>query len=377
MDVIATALSIVLIGALYIAAARVHPGALHRLQVVSFSGGWLALAGALVSPLHELAEKSLSAHMLQHEILMVIAAPLLAFGRPQHVLLSLLPRRGRGVAANWIKTMAISMPVAWTLHAIAIWAWHLPVLYEAAATQPLLHAAQHASFLGTALFFWCAVLERRRDYGAAALYTFATSVHTGVLGALMFLTPLPWYRTYGIGRGAIEDQQLAGLIMWIPGGALLAFAAICLLWCWLQEIERRVVLRERLTILTNRARFLVLLILAASACAASMLSACHDAKAKAVALTGGDPDKGKEQLRSYGCWTCHTIPGVAGANAVIGPPLDGLANRAYVAGNSNSPEHLMKWIRHPQEVRNRTPMPDVGVTESDARDIAAYLYTLH
>ena len=93
-------------------------------------------------------------------------------------------------------------------------------------------------------------------------------------------------------------------------------------------------------------------------------------------LTGGDVDRGREAVRRYGCWTCHTIPGVSGANASVGPPLAGLANRAYVAGRPNSPDDLIRWVRHPQSVRSPTPMPDVGVTEQDGRDIVAFLYTL-
>jgi cytochrome c len=108
----------------------------------------------------------------------------------------------------------------------------------------------------------------------------------------------------------------------------------------------------------------------------AMLGACGDPRPVAIALTAGSPQQGKEAIRKYGCWTCHTIPGVHGANGVVGPPLDKIANRAYVAGYPNSPEHLISWIRHPQKVRNPTPMPDMGVTEEDARDIAAYLYTL-
>ena len=93
-------------------------------------------------------------------------------------------------------------------------------------------------------------------------------------------------------------------------------------------------------------------------------------------MTGGDVDHGREALRAYGCWTCHTIPGVHGASGVVGPPLTGLARRAFIAGQPNSPDHLITWIRHPHAVRPATPMPELGVTERDGRDIAAYLYTL-
>jgi putative membrane protein len=375
MATIITGLFLALVAVLYTLGARAHRASIRRFHRAAFVVGWTTAAVALMPPLHELAETYLSAHMIQHELLMVIAAPLLALGRPYQIWLALLPRAHRRAVASKFHNLRISMPLAWALHALAVWAWHLPALYQAAAAQPLLHLAQHATFIGTALLFWCAVLDRRREYGAAALYTFATSVHTGILGALMYLTPQPWYPIYGNSLAAREDQQLAGLIMWIPGGALLASTAVCLLWFWLHDIERRIVMREKLTVIHSRAgRAVVILVIWIGS--AVLLSACNDARATAVALTGGNPDNGQAAIRRHGCWTCHNIPGIAGANGVVGPPLDGIANRAYVAGRPNNPQHMMNWIRHPQAVRAPTPMPDMAISERDARDIAAYLYTL-
>jgi cytochrome c1 len=98
---------------------------------------------------------------------------------------------------------------------------------------------------------------------------------------------------------------------------------------------------------------------------------------RATALTGGDPYDGKEALLRYGCGACHTIPGVQRANGLVGPPLAGIARRVYVAGVLyNTPDNLMLWIRNPPGVDPLTAMPDTGVTEGDARDIAAFLYTL-
>lgn len=92
---------------------------------------------------------------------------------------------------------------------------------------------------------------------------------------------------------------------------------------------------------------------------------------------GGDARAGKEAIRHYGCQGCHIIPGMSGARGLVGPPLDHLANRIYVAGQlPNTPDNLMHWIRHPHDVLQHTAMPDMGVTEKDSRDIAAYLYTL-
>jgi cytochrome c len=92
---------------------------------------------------------------------------------------------------------------------------------------------------------------------------------------------------------------------------------------------------------------------------------------------GGDPERGRAGLRKYGCSSCHTIPGVRGADGLVGPPLTSIGARTYLAGAlPNTPENLVRWIRHPQEIRPPNAMPDLGVTEQDGRDIAAYLYTL-
>lgn len=98
---------------------------------------------------------------------------------------------------------------------------------------------------------------------------------------------------------------------------------------------------------------------------------------KGTVVTGGSPARGKESIRRYGCGACHSIPGVAKASGQVGPPLDGIGRRAVLAGKlPNTPENLMGWIRNPQGVAPGTAMPELGVTERDARDIAAYLYTL-
>jgi cytochrome c len=99
---------------------------------------------------------------------------------------------------------------------------------------------------------------------------------------------------------------------------------------------------------------------------------------RAANLTGGgDARSGQAEIRRYGCNTCHEISGIPGAHGLIGPPLDGIAQRYYIAGElPNTPPNLMLWIQHPRQVEAHTAMPDMGVTEQDSRDIAAYLYTL-
>ncbi|WP_225409628.1 c-type cytochrome [Stigmatella hybrida] len=107
-----------------------------------------------------------------------------------------------------------------------------------------------------------------------------------------------------------------------------------------------------------------------------LLTGCRrDAEQQAALVTGGDPALGQAALLRYGCGSCHTIPGVPGATATVGPPLQSLGTRTYLAGRlPNTPENLIQWVRHPQAVEPGNGMPELNVTEEDARHIAAYLY---
>jgi cytochrome c len=109
-----------------------------------------------------------------------------------------------------------------------------------------------------------------------------------------------------------------------------------------------------------------------------MFTACErDAVRQAVALTGGNIKRGREAIRYYGCPACHVIPGVPGADGVVGPSLDGIAGRVYLGGTvANTPANMMHWIQHPRDIAPRTTMPDIPMAEHEARDIAGYLYTL-
>jgi cytochrome c2 len=311
--------------------------------------------------------------MVQHELLMLVAAPLLVVGRPLVPILAALPRRLRRHASPWARALAPGAFGAWLFHAVAIWLWHVPGIYDLAVRVPGVHALEHASFLGTAALFWWALLRgpgARAGAGLAVIYVFTTALHTGLLGVLLLFARRPWYATHAAtapvhGLDPLADQQLAGLIMWVPAGVLLGVAGVFCMALWFRDIERRQT--------ADRATALLML---GAAVAATLLTACTGERRTAWALTGADPDRGRDAIRRYGCWTCHTIPGVAGASATVGPPLTGLANRAYVAGRPNTPDQLVRWVRHPQEVRSPTPMPDLGVTETDGRDIAAFLYTL-
>jgi cytochrome c len=108
-----------------------------------------------------------------------------------------------------------------------------------------------------------------------------------------------------------------------------------------------------------------------------LLTGCRQDDRTARQLTGGFPWRGREAIDRYGCGTCHEIPGVHGARGLVGPPLTNIADRMYLAGQlPNTPDNMKRWIREPQSVESGSAMPNLNVTETDARDIAAYLYTL-
>lgn len=115
-----------------------------------------------------------------------------------------------------------------------------------------------------------------------------------------------------------------------------------------------------------------------AAAAAVTLAACGQLTgAPAQNVPGGDPDRGRGALQAYGCGACHSIPGVPGANATVGPPLDHWASRRFIGGElPNEPDSLIKWIMNPQSVEPGTAMPNLNVDEAAARDITAYLYTI-
>ena len=109
-----------------------------------------------------------------------------------------------------------------------------------------------------------------------------------------------------------------------------------------------------------------------------MFSSCEDQDyRRAAEMTGGDPARGKVAIYQYGCASCHTIPGIKGARGLVGPPLNSMADRMYIGGViPNTPENMIRWLQNPQEADRLTAMPNLGISDSDARDIAGYIYTL-
>jgi cytochrome c oxidase assembly factor CtaG len=216
-------------------------------QAACFAGGWLTLFGALCSPLHWLGEHLFTAHMIEHELLMAVAAPLLAVSRPLGAFLRAIPKQMRNTLTNWAHARAtrsawrgvMDPTVATVLHGVALWVWHAPALFDATVENELLHRLQHLSFIVSALVFWWALFRRpRSDYGIGALHVFATMVHMSLLGALLTLSPRLLYTAQTayaplFGFTPLEDQQLAGLVMWVPAGTLYAGTALAMLGVWL------------------------------------------------------------------------------------------------------------------------------------------------
>ncbi len=352
---------------LYLRGARISRGATH-IQQLLFWSAWLSLVVALVSPLSPMGESLFSAHMTQHEILMLISAPLFVLSRPLAPMLWGMPvawRRPFGLAA---RATVVKPAAAWCIHAIALWGWHVPALFDATLTNEWIHAAQHLSFFGSALLFWWSLFESRaHNYGAAVLYIFTTAIHTTILGALLTFAPSIWYPPYATttapwGLTALQDQQLGGLIMWVPASLVYIATGLALFARWLRESERLVRLSQATLLL-----------------ATLMLAGCTSMSnvRSAESAIGGDPVDGASAITRYGCGSCHTIRGISGANALVGPPLTGFASRSYVAGVlPNTPENVIRWIQDPKAVDDKTAMPKLGVNAKDATDIAAYLYQI-
>ena len=218
-----------------------------------FVSGWLVLTLALVSPLHEAGERSFTMHMIEHELIMLVATWLLAASHSGGVLAWGLPRPLRSaLGGSWKSPLSalwkrLTEPVTATaIQAIVLWAWHAPPLFDHALDSFGWHIAQHACFLVSSLIFWWAMLNprgRANGYGTSAACLFATSLIGGALGALMALSQSPWYADYaamgvtGIGLDPTDDQRLAGLIMWIPGGLVHGAAAVALFYRWFKSAK--------------------------------------------------------------------------------------------------------------------------------------------
>jgi putative membrane protein len=258
----ATAIVLVILATTYAAGLRrlwrtdAGTHTIRRWQAVSFALGCASAATALLSSLDRWSDILFSAHMTQHEILMLVTAPLMVLGQPFIVTMWALPPHTRTTIAAAMKTRWIA--TTWervtgpftvlVLHTVVLWAWHVPALFESALHHESLHVFQHLGFFLTAALFWWALMQGRYGrlgYGVGVLYVFATAMHTQLLGALLTFGSRSWYPTHAMRTAAahvnpVDDQQLAGIVMWIPFGAVFVIVGLALFAAWLGEAERRV-----------------------------------------------------------------------------------------------------------------------------------------
>lgn len=254
---------IVLTGWLYFRGVRLlwgHAGkgrGVQSWQAAAFTGGLIALVLALISPIDALGEVLFSAHMLQHLLLMLVAAPLLVLGSPPAAVAWAIPERWRADIAHWWRRRRtfrkgwhyLNKPLlVWVIHALALLAWHLPDLYQAAFMYVFIHFLEHASFLFTALLYWMVLVRSGNrgalSHGAGMLYVFSMAMFSGVLGALITFSRQAWYPIHADtvllwGFTPLEDQQLAGVLMWVPGNFVYLGAFLTLLWRWFAAMDRR------------------------------------------------------------------------------------------------------------------------------------------
>ena len=363
-------------------------------RAAAFAAGLLATAAALLTPLAAAGGALFSAHMLQHVVLMLIAAPLLVLGAASHAIPWALPLAARRRIGTVVRVpalrrgwRALTNPVAaWTIHAVAVLAWHVPALFELTLRSEAAHVAQHASFFGTALLFWAPLARRgaapRLPAGAGVLYLFTTGVYGAAIGAYLTLADGLLYPAYADrvapwGLTPLEDQQLGGLLMWVPSGLVYVGAGLAVLAVWLREAERAARGAAWRTTPAAGARPLpALLATVALGGALASLGGCDSARPvhEAALAVGGDPARAPAVIRRHGCASCHVIPDVAGARGRVGPSLAGVAGRRTIAGRlPNSPETLVRFIVNPRHADPNTLMPVTGITEAEARDVVAWL----
>ena len=230
------------------AMSRERAGHLSPRQVICFYVGLLVVAGALLSPLHAIGERYLlTAHMAQHLLITLVAPPLLLLGTPGWMLRPLLTREPIASVARQLLT---PIPAFFAFNFVFV-VWHVPAIYDLSLHLLPLHAVEHGLFLALALVTWWPVLGPlpeypRLPYGAQVLYLFFQSVPPTILGAIITLAQVPLYPTYwdaprvGAFLGfpvlqPLDDQQLGGLTMWIPG-ALGYFLVLSIIWfLWLEN----------------------------------------------------------------------------------------------------------------------------------------------
>jgi len=221
-----------------------------------FTAALVTLGLALLSPLDALSGALASAHMVQHLLLLLVAAPLLALSAPSSAILRGSPLALRRASGRWRRRLGLTHgnlgvlrhPAAvWLLSVGVIWFWHAAAPYDATLDNQLLHVLEHASFLVTAVLFWQVVVgvrgAARVSGGLGVLLVFAMAMQSVFLSVLLTFARTPWYSGYAEttapwGLDPLTDQQLAGVVMWIPAGGIYLVVALALLVGWIRATER-------------------------------------------------------------------------------------------------------------------------------------------
>jgi cytochrome c oxidase assembly factor CtaG/cytochrome c2 len=343
------------------------------------------LALTLSPVVDEAADALFSAHMGQHLSLILVVAPLLALGQAGLLAWAGLPvawrtSAGRIVARHRLhqrlRTRGAAL-VCWPNFLGAFVFWHLPGPYRWGLENPVLHAFEHLLLLGTASWFWAVAFARGRttlSYGERLLFVSTMAVLSGLPGALMILSPRRLYVSSSVisdwGLTPVDDQQLAGLIMWIPGSLIFLAAIAWLAFRWLETAGS-----ETRTVRQNLRPLGPCLLVAAALPFVAGLAGCSP---QAEARTGSDDAaQGARIIAETGCGACHVIPGIEGANGQVGPPLTQVGRRVFLAGLlRNTPDNMIYWLQNPQAVVPGNAMPNSGLSDADASRVAAYLATL-
>lgn len=349
-------------------------------RVAAMVAALVFAAAALLGPLEAASHRWFSAHMAQHLLVAFVVAPLLVVARSGTIMLAAFPGGRRGPLARTRHRIArtvgahqVEVVAGTTIVLLAVLTfWHVPAMHGPALRSDALHAVQHVSLLVAAVAFWSAVLRLRSGTArlAALLALFAVLVHGGLLGAWLTFAPRVVYPGYPIGDpdAAMADQSLAGLLMWVPGGLFPLGFALFVLGSALGRRGGRPGARARRRSRIRRVPTsvaLAVVILAVSACDAG----------GGVDVGIGDADAGREAIERYGCASCHLVPGMRGSAGRVGPSLAGIDDRVYIAGRLEAgPETVALFISDPKTMVPGTAMPDLRVSDEEARDITQYLY---
>lgn len=236
------------------AAGRARPR-----RLVCYLIGVLVVLASVVTPIATVSGELLWVHMIQHLLMTVVAAPLIALGAPVATIrhgLSAGPRHALARASRSSRRLRRRLGglpplvLATSAHILVTWGWHAPPLYDLAVRVDAIHALEHAAFLGTAVWVWAEIVataRRSRRYQAlATLCLGALIAQGGVLGALLTFAGRSLFEVYTGAGGltALEDQQFAGALMWVPPGFIYAIVAVRRFTAWIDGAETELRLRE-------------------------------------------------------------------------------------------------------------------------------------